>query len=181
MVEPELIDGCKRGENKARKELYERYAEKMLCLCYRYIGHTEEAHDLLHDGFLKVFASIVSFTYRGEGSLRAWMSRVFVNLALERLRKKDLLRDVIPLDAVSEQASEPEPDADGLPIELLMHFIAELPPGYRTVFNLYVFEEWSHREIASRLGINEKSSASQFYRARCLLVAQIREAIDKQR
>ncbi len=180
MSEPELVRGCKQGDNAARKELYELYAPGMLCLCYRYIGHTEEAHDLLHDGFLKVFASISAFTYQGEGSLRAWMSRVFVNLALERLRKRDLLREGVSLEQVGDQASEPEPDADRLSIERLMHLIGELPAGYRTVFNLYVFEEWSHKEIAACLKINEKSSSSQLFRARKILAARIREESENQ-
>ncbi|WP_304957646.1 RNA polymerase sigma factor, partial [uncultured Parabacteroides sp.] len=139
MTETELTDRCKTGDNLARKELYERFAERMLCLCYRYAGDEETAHDLLHDGFLKVYSSISSFTYRGEGSLRAWLSRVFTNVSLEFLRHRDLLRDGMSLDDVSDLPDESEPDASVLSMEILMKFVAELPPGYRTVFNLYVF------------------------------------------
>lgn len=179
MTETELTDRCKAGDSLARKELYERYAERMLCLCYRYTGDRETALDLLHDGFLKVFSSISSFTCRGEGSLRAWLSRLFANLALEHLRRKDLLRDGVPLEEADALADEPEPDAAPLPMELLMQFITELPSGYRTVFNLFVFERWSHKEIAASLQINEMSSASQLNRARKQLVARIKDQLKK--
>lgn len=179
MTETELTDRCKTGDNLARKELYERFAERMLCLCYRYAGDEETAHDLLHDGFLKVYSSISSFTYRGEGSLRAWLSRVFTNVSLEYLRHRDLLRDGMSLDDVSDLPDEPEPDASVLSMDVLMKFVAELPPGYRTVFNLYVFERWSHKEIAHCLHINEASSASQLNRARRLLITRIKEQLKK--
>ena len=91
MSEQELAEGCKKGDNRARKELYELFAQPMLCLCFRYVADLEQAQDLLHDGFLKVFSSISSYTYQGEGSLRAWMSRVFTNLALGFLRANKLL------------------------------------------------------------------------------------------
>lgn len=90
MSEQELAEGCRAGDNRARKELYELFAQPMLCLCFRYVANLEQAQDLLHDGFLKVFSSISSFTYQGEGSLRAWMSRVFTNVALGFLRANKL-------------------------------------------------------------------------------------------
>ncbi|RHJ83433.1 RNA polymerase sigma factor [Parabacteroides sp. AM08-6] len=179
MTETELTEGCKHGDNLARKELYELYAERMLCLCYRYCGDVETAHDLLHDGFLKVYSSIASFTYKGEGSLRAWMSRIFANTSLEYLRKKDLLREGLSLTEAGDFPDEPEPDASTLSMELLMHFVTELPSGYRTVFNLFVFEQWSHKEIAASLHINEMSSASQLNRARKLLIKRIKEQLKK--
>lgn len=179
MTETELADRCKKGDNLARKELYERFAERMLCLCYRYAGDEETAHDLLHDGFFKVYSSISSFTYRGEGSLRAWLSRVFTNISLEYLRRKDLLREGLPIDELNDLPDEPEPDANILSMDLLMGFVAELPPGYRTVFNLFVFERWSHKEIANSLHINEASSASQLNRARRMLITRIKEELKK--
>ena len=174
-----MTDRCRVGDNQARKELYELYAEKMLCLCYRYAGDIDVAHDLLHDGFLKVFSSISSFTYKGEGSLRAWLSRVFANTALEYLRRKDLLRQGISLDEVYDLPNEPEPDARNLSMDILMRFVTDLPYGYRTVFNLFVFEHWSHKEIAAQLHINEKSSASQLNRARKILATRIREELKR--
>lgn len=175
MSEQELAEGCKKGDNRARKELYELFAQPMLCLCFRYVADLEQAQDLLHDGFLKVFSSISSFTYQGEGSLRAWMSRVFTNLALGFLRANKLLPSLVPLETIADTADETEePDANRLPIDVLMRLVAELPPGYCTVFNLYVFEEWSHKEIAAYLHIQEKSSASQLNRARKMLMERVR-------
>lgn len=179
MTETELTEGCQKGDNRARKELYEFYAERMLCLCYRYTGDVEMAHDLLHDGFLKVYSSISSFSYKGEGSLRAWMSRLFANTSLEYLRKRDLIRDGLSLEEAGDLPDEPDPDASNLSMDVLMRFVTELPPGYRTVFNLFVFERWSHREIAASLHINEMSSASQLNRARKLLATRIKEELKK--
>lgn len=179
MNETELINRCKSGENIARQKLYESYAEAMLCICYRYTGDVDTAHDLLHDGFLKVFSSISSFQCKGEGSLRAWLSKLFTNLSLEYLRKKDLLRHGFPLEEAEELPDEAEPDANLLSMDILMRFVTELPIGYRTVFNLYVWEEWSHKEIAKELRIQEKSSASQLNRARKILAARIREELKR--
>ena len=179
MEEQELAVGCRRGDNKARRELYERYAGRMLALCQRYVGSREEAEDLLHDGFLKLYSSFDKFTWRGEGSLRAWMERVMVNIALQYLRRSDVLNQSASMDTLPlESYDEPEPEtAERIPQQVLLKFISELPAGYRTVFNLYVLENKSHKEIAQMLGINEKSSASQLVRAKAVLAAKVREWI----
>jgi RNA polymerase sigma-70 factor (ECF subfamily) len=181
MSEAELAYRCGKGDNPARKELYELYAEEMLTLCVRYTSDIDVAHDLLHDGFLKVYASALSFSYKGEGSLRAWLSRVFINVSLTYLRKKDLLRRAIPLESIAETAGEEETTYDEVPVDVLMEMVLELPPGYRTVFNLYVFEEWSHKEIAVKLRINEKSSSSQLTRAKRLLMKKVNEYMNKKK
>ena len=177
MEEQELADGCRRGDNKARRELYERYAGRMLALCQRYVGSREEAEDLLHDGFLKLYSSFDKFTWRGEGSLRAWIERVMTNIALQYLRRTDVLSQSAALDTLPlESYDEPEVEtAEQIPQRVLLKFVSELPAGYRTVFNLYVFENKSHKEIAQMLGINEKSSASQLARAKAALAAKVRE------
>lgn len=176
MEEQELAEHCRRGDNFARKELYERYAGRMLGVCLRYVGDRETAQDLLHDGFLQIFDSFDKFTWRGEGSLRAWMERVMVNIVLQHLRKNDVLNRSAALDDTPEVYEEPDDSSiDPIPQEVLMRFISELPVGYRTVLNLYVFEEKSHREIARLLGINEKSSASQLARAKAALAFKVRE------
>lgn len=174
MEEQELADRCRQGDNSARKELYERYAGRMLGLCIRYAGDRDTAQDLMHDGFLKIFDSFDKFVYRGEGSLRAWMDRVMVNVVLQYLRRNDVLNQAADLDKVPEVYDEPDTStASAVPSEVLMQFIGELPTGYRTVLNLYVFEEKSHKEIARLLGINEKSSASQLTRAKAALAVKI--------
>ena len=176
MEEFELSEQCRQGNNRARKELYEQYAGRMLGVCLRYAGDRETAQDLLHDGFLKIFSSFDKFTWRGEGSLRAWMERVMVNIALQFLRKNDVMNQSSPLDEAPETYEEPDASAvEMIPQSVLMQFIEELPAGYRTVFNLYTIEDKSHKEIAQLLGINEKSSASQLFRAKSVLAKKVKE------
>jgi RNA polymerase sigma-70 factor (ECF subfamily) len=176
MEEFELSEKCKQGDNLARKELYELYSGRMLGICLRYTGNRDVAQDLLHDGFLKIYASFDKFTWRGEGSLRAWMERVMVNTALQHLRKNDVLTRTTELEEIEESYEDADPsDVEMIPQKVLMNFISELPEGYRTVFNLYALEEKSHKEIAQMLGINEKSSASQLFRAKGVLAKRIKE------
>ena len=176
MEEQELAGRCRQGDNLARKELYERYAGRMLSVCLRYTGDRETAEDLMHDGFLKLFDSFDKFTWRGDGSLRAWMERVMVNTALQYLRKNDVINQSEALDNIPETYEEPDASTvETIPQKVLMQFISELPAGYCTVFNLYIFEEKSHREIARMLGINEKSSASQLTRAKAALATKVKE------
>ncbi len=178
MEEQELAERCKQGDSFAYKELYERYAGRMFSVCFRYTGERELAEDLLHDGFLKLFDSFDKFNWRGEGSLRAWMERVMINTVLQYLRKNDVMNHSATLENTPEVYEEPNPASiESIPQKVLMQFIRELPTGYRTVFNLYVFEDKSHKEIAQILGINEKSSASQLTRAKAALAAKVREWI----
>lgn len=176
MEEQELSVRCRHGDNRARKELYEQYAGRMLGICLRYAGDRDTAQDLVHDGFIKIFGSFDKFTWRGDGSLRAWMERVMVNTALQFLRKNDVMSQSIEIEEVPEVLEEPDGSSiEIIPQEVLMQFIRELPDGYRTVFNLYTFEDKSHREIAQELGINEKSSASQLFRAKNSLAKRVKE------
>jgi len=181
MNETELIDKCKSGENVARKRLYETYSRQMMAICYRYIGDKETSQDILHDGFIKIFTSINSFSYRGEGSLKAWMSRIFVNLSLEYLRKNEhIIKNSAPIEEWREaDADVEEEDIDQVPDEVLMEFISQLPEGYRAVFNMYTIEDMSHKEIGDALGINEASSRSQLSRAKTILVKKIQDYIKK--
>lgn len=176
MNEIELSEGCRHGDNRARKQLYEQYAGRMLSVCLRYVGDRDTAQDLLHDGFLKIFDSFDKFTWRGEGSLRAWMERIMVNLSLQFLRKNDIISQSTAIEEIPEQFEEPASgDVELIPQNVLMGFINDLPVGYRTVFNLYTFEEKSHKEIAELLNINEKSSASQLFRAKGVLAKRVKE------
>lgn len=184
--ELELTDRCKRGEVTAFKEVYDEYAGSLLAVCLRYVGNQMDAEDILHDAFLKIFRSFDKFTYQGKGSLKAWLYRIVINEALEFLRglksgEKDV-EDVDKLDIDIEDESESEEpdtnDMNSLSQEQLMRFIKELPTGYRTVFNLYVFENKSHKEIGELLGITERSSSSQFSRARRILRTKIMEYLN---
>lgn len=170
--EIELIKGCRAGKDSARKELYTLYSRKMLAVCYRYTGDMDAAHDVLHDGFIKIFTN---FSFRGDSSLGTWVTRVMVTQSLDYLRRQKRITKLV----VNEEQLPDVPDLDdagsGLSEQQLLAFVAELPDGCRTVFNLYVFEEKSHKEIAAMLGIKEHSSTSQLHRAKCLLAKRIKE------
>lgn len=179
--EIELVEGCRAGMDSARRELYTLYSKQMLAVCYRYTGDMDTAYDVLHDGFIKIFTH---FTFRGECALGTWVTRVMVTQAIDYLRKQQRFnRLVVTEEQLPDIADETEVAEAGsrLSEELLMKFVAELPDGCRTVFNLYVFEEKSHKEIAELLHIKEHSSTSQLHRAKSLLVKRIKEYIDHER
>lgn len=178
MDEEVLIDGCMRGEPWARKEVYEIYAPAMMSLCMRYAGERETARDWLQDGFIKVFTKI--HTYAHAGAFGGWVRRIFVTTALEHLRKADALRTAADLDDMEELLPDGGADAiDRLSTADLMACVAKLPTGYRTVFNLYAVEGYSHREIGGMLGISEITSRTQFTRARNALQKSV-ESLMKQ-
>lgn len=179
MSEEELSDLCKQGDNRARRELYERYAGVLMAICLRYVADKSTAEDVLHDGFIRIYQSMERFSYLGEGSLKAWLSRVMTNEALGYLRKQSVrMQQEVDSDELPDMPDDDD-EMNDIPQSVLMDFIRQLPEGYRTVFNLYVFEEKSHKEIASLLGITEHTSSSQFYRAKCLLMKKIKEYREK--
>ncbi len=179
MPEQQIVIGCRAGEDAARRELYECFAGRLFNICRRYVADTAVAQDILQDAFVRIFTSFDKFDWRGEGSLKAWMERITVNMALEHLRKSSkAVFSSAPDLLARQQYEDPAVEAESVravPREVLVRFIEELPSGYRTVFNLYCIEDYSHREIADMLGINEKSSSSQLSRAKALLAARIKE------
>ena len=174
MNEQQLIDGCKNSNRLAQKELYDVYSRKMMGVCLRYINDRETARDLLQDGFVKVFGAIG--TYTGTGSFEGWMRKIFVNCALEYLRKSDVLRDSIELERTNELSTNPEYSviAD-MSARELMNIVQELPSGFRTIFNLFAIEGFSHKEISEMLCITESTSRSQYTRAKQVLQRKIKE------
>ncbi len=178
--EQKLVNDVRRGDNAAVKKLYDTWSGYLFALCTRYITDKNIAEDVLQDSFIKILSSFESFTWKGEGSLKAWISRITVNEALQYLRKQKKLNFVEYSDALPDKSDdENEPQVDGIPPAVLQKMIQELPDGYRTVFNLFVFEEKSHKEIAEMLGITESTSASQFHRARKILAQKIRDYVKK--
>ena len=156
------------------KMLYDRYAGYLTAVCARYIPDDDEVKDLLQEAFIKIFQSMDRFSWRGEGSLKAWMTRIVVNDSLKVLRKKKPLR--LP-ETLSEELADEDPPFAAVPLKVIQEMIRRLPEGYRTVFNLFVFEDKSHKEIASLLGIKENSSASQLWHAKALLARWIKDYI----
>jgi len=154
-----------------QEELYNRFSGKMYAVCLRYSNNADDAQDLLQEGFIKVYRNLHRF--RAEGSFEGWVRRVFVNSSIEHFRKKS-----IQLAAVSEREEETIGDKDINALDTLaekdiINLIRELSPGYRTVFNLYVVEGYSHGEIAGMLGISEGTSKSQLARARGVLQKKV--------
>ena len=178
MEERQLAERCARGERQACGELYDCYAGRLLALGTRYTGSQETAEDILQDAFIKVFSSLGSFRYRGEGSLYAWLRRIVVNRCVDwlRERKKNVM---FSLEEARTRAEEDigYSEVEAIPEDVLAGMIESLPDGYRTVFNLFAIDGYSHREIGKMLGIKEKSSSSQYFRARALLADRIKEYI----
>ena len=145
----------------------------MLAVCLRYVNDMETARDLLQDGFVRVFTNIHSYT--GSGSFEGWLRKIFVNGALEYLRKSDVLRESTDLENSAELVQPDSSAIENLSAAELMKVIQELPAGFRTVFNMFAIEGYSHKEISKILGITESTSRSQFTRARQLLQKRIKE------
>lgn len=173
--EQELVNDLLKKDKNAWKYFYNLYAKDLIRICGRYVSDSEQINDILQEGFVKMFQSIDKFEYRGDGSLRAWMTRIIINEALGYLRTSTKIMEepVDPQEIPDHEDESDEPEMQDVPSSVLYSMIQELPVGYRTVFNLFVFEDMGHKEIAKRLGIAEASSASQFHRAKKILAKKI--------
>lgn len=175
--EQEILHLMRQKDPSAIKIIYSYYVDILSAVCSRYIICDEDVKDVLQDSFIKIFTSMDTFEYRGAGSIKAWLVRIVVNESLKFLKKNektDFLQYESDLpDAIDEDKDEP--DARNVPSDLILDMIRLLPIGYRTVFNLFVFEKKSHKEIANLLNITESTSTSQFYRAKIMLAKWIKE------
>ncbi|WP_294670650.1 RNA polymerase sigma factor [uncultured Fluviicola sp.] len=166
-----LVNECAKGNSKAQRALFDKFAPKMLAVCQRYLRNNQEAEDVLQDGFVKVFQKIVDF--KMEGSLEGWIRRIVVNTALDTIRKNKKLLDDIQVEEVQYKVSFTDHQFDGMDLAQLMKLINEMPDGYRIVFNMFAIEGYSHKEIADTLGVTENTSKSQYSRARAFLRTQL--------
>ncbi|MEO8795134.1 MAG: RNA polymerase sigma factor [Daejeonella sp.] len=166
----DFLEGCKNGDRKAQENLYRALAAKMLAVCQRYAKDNFEAEDMLQTGFVKVFRKIAEF--RNEGSLEGWIRRIMVNTSIEIYRKNLRTLNIVDLDEVYDQPQSTF-DMNILETKDLLKLIQQLSNGYRMVFNMYVIEGFSHKEIAESLGITEGASKSQLSRARAILKEKI--------
>jgi len=166
-----LVNECARGNSKAQRALFDKFAPKMLAVCQRYLRNNQEAEDVLQDGFVKVFQKIVDF--KMEGSLEGWIRRIVVNTALDTIRKNKKLLDDVQVEEVQYKVSFTDHQFDGMDLAQLMKLIDEMPDGYRIVFNMFAIEGYSHKEIADTLGVTENTSKSQYSRARAFLRTQL--------
>ena len=171
-----LIDSCKRGDRASQKVLYDSLAPKMFSICIRYIGDRTAAQDVLQDGFITLFSKLDSF--KGEGSFEGWARRIFVTTALMELRKKDALKMSEELEVVRGVKAETVGRVENISYRELMSLVTSLPPGFRTVFNLYAIEGYSHKEISQMLEITETTSRTQLRRARLWLQDKIKSLKD---
>lgn len=176
--EADLIKGCLNGDSKMQEELYKRFAPKMYAVCLRYSNNVENAQDLLQEGFIKIFRNLNRF--RGDGSFEGWIRRIFVNTSIEYFRKKTNLFSITEKeDLVVEDSSLNA--LDRLAEKDIILLVQELSPGYRTVFNLYAIEGYSHKEIGTMLNINEGTSKSQLARAKSILKKKVEQFLDEKR
>lgn len=173
--EKQILSMFGRDSNRAMNMLYAAFADRLTAVAARYISDDDRLKDVLQESFIKIFTQISHFQYRGEGSLRAWMTRIVVNEALRNIQQEQS-RNRITIDTEPpDMAEEPAPETESLSAETLTGMIRQLPEGYRAVFNLYVVEGLSHKEIARQLGIKENSSASQLHHAKHMLARMINE------
>lgn len=175
-TERELLEAIRVGDRAAMRRLYERYKGYAMAIGLRYIPNSDEMRDVLQDSFVKIITGVSRFDYRGEGSLKSWVSRIVANQAVDYIREHERFHftDEMPDDRIDE-----EPDIGEVPDEVLDGLIGQLPANYRVVLNLFVFEQLSHREIAQQLGISESNSATQFFRAKKMLQKMVRDYINK--
>ena len=169
-----LVHLIKEGDERAMQIVYCRYVRYLSAVCSRYIYDEEDIKDVLQNAFLKIFSSTDTFEYRGDGSLKGWMTRIVLNETMKFVRQNGRM-NFVELKQETMDMPDEEPDTEGIPPAVIHSMIRELPDGYRTVFNLYVIEEKSHKEIAELLGIRENSSASQLHRAKAMLAAKIKQ------
>ncbi len=177
----QLAKACIDGNDRAQSQLFEKYSGQMMALCLRYGSDYEEAQDMFQDGFVKVFQKL--HLYNGKGPLGAWIRRTIANNALDHIRRNKRMKDNVSLFGVeykleAEDTIDPfEDEGPLLSNERLTELIHTMPVGYRTVFNLYCVEEYSHKEIAEQLGITESTSKTQYRKAKAYMRKLITEEL----
>ncbi|MFT5824115.1 MAG: RNA polymerase sigma-70 factor (ECF subfamily) [Crocinitomix sp.] len=174
----EIVDGCIRGKRKFQKKLFEKYYGKMMAICYRYAKDSDEAQDMVQNGFIKVFKKLDVYNF--EGSLEGWIRRIMVNTAIDQIRKNKrnpfLIEDEDRVQNVEEDvpfSTEEDEFYSKLKAKTAIKAISELSPAYKMVFNMYVIEGFTHKEIADYLGISEGTSKSNLAKAKQKLRAQL--------
>ena len=177
-MDEQLVVRIRQNDQRAMSQLYQRYVGILTSVCYRYIVQESDVKDVLQNSFVKIFTSLDAFEFRGEESLKVWMTKIVVNESLNYLqsRKKMLF---VEDERILRDLPEEEVSLDRISDNELHQLIRELPDGYRTVLNLFVFEGLSHRQIAELLSIKESTSASQFYFAKRLLAKRIKDLKNK--
>jgi RNA polymerase sigma-70 factor (ECF subfamily) len=174
-TEKELIQLCIKGDRQSQKQIFEIYGSKMLAVCHRFAKNKAEAEDIFQEGFIRVFRHLCNFSF--EGSFEGWIRRIMINTALKYNNKKAVGWNVDSIENI-DLYDHVEPSViSSLSEEELILYIGELPEGYRMVFNLFVIEGYSHKEIGELLHIEESTSRSQLVKARKMLQAKINDIL----
>lgn len=168
MSQDQLIKNCKKKKPKAQADLYKRYAGALFSVCLKYAPNYAEAEDILQDAFIIIFDKINQ--YQHKGSFEGWLKRIVINTALQRYRKPGVF-NLVNEENIKEV--EVEVEEESVPLDFLLEIIQELPDRYRMVFNLYVMDGHSHKEIAELLSISQGTSKSNLARARQILKEKI--------
>lgn len=165
-----LVTRCQRGDMPAAKQLYEQYSKAMYNICFRMMNNTADAEDMLQEAFYLVFKNIGS--YRGESTIGAWIKSIVVNKCLNQLKMKKL-HFIDPENIELREEESPDEQQYIYTVERIKEVVKKLPDGYRIVFSLYVFENYSHKEIAEKLNISESTAKTQYMRAKKWIRAYI--------
>ena len=171
--EQRLAEQIRRGDNAAMRVFCSLYVPHLKAVCARYIVNQEDVRDVLQEILISIITHISDFRYRGTGSLQAWSMRIAVNESLNFIRKNRHHELALLKQDTDDIVEEEDPPIEDIPPEVIQQMVKQLPTGYRTVFNLYVFEDKSHQEIAQLLGISVNTSTSQLYKAKNLLAQMI--------
>jgi len=179
-----IIEDCIKGKRHAQNKLYKKFAPALFGLCLRYARSREEAEDILQEGFIKIFSNIRNF--RGEGSFEGWMKRIMVNTAIthnKQTLKHQYHADIVTIEEshLIDEVEQKDENTIKIPADKLLEMIQNLPEGYKMVFNLYVFEQYTHKEIADIIGVSVNTSKSQLSKARKLLTTRIAKITGNQK
>jgi len=177
-----IVEGCAKGKSEYQQALYKQLYSKMMGVCYRYANRPEDAKDLFQEGFIKVFQKIEKFNFNG--SLEGWVRRIMVNNAIDYYRKNKnkyaFSESLVEAERLSEE-DETDGIFEGISAKQLLEFIQELSPMYRTVFSLYVLDDYSHAEISEELNISEGTSKSNLSKAKRNLKKMILEHLKNEK
>lgn len=174
-TEQQLQEAVKAGDRQAMRRLYERYKGYAMSIGLRYIPDGDDVEDVVQDCFVNILTSFQRFNYQGEGSLKSWIGRMVANKSIDFVRQHERVN----FTGTIPDTPDEEPELERIPPDVLTNMIAQLPSGYRIVLNLYVFEHCSHKEIAQRLGIKERTSCSQYSRAKMILTKMMKDYIKR--
>lgn len=167
MTDEQLIKKCLQSDARAQKMLFDKYGKKFMGVCFRYAINEDEAKDILQEGFIKIFENLNK--YSGKGSFEGWMRKIIINTALDNIRKNKKINFHLDVNEIEYKLISNDYIEENLAAEDLLKILNNIPFGYKTVFNMYAIEGYSHKEIANKLGITESTSKSQYSRAKAVL------------